>query len=189
MATRKGIVTFGLVSIPAELHVAARSDSLDVDLLHEADQTRISAVPSACARAYAASAGTRPCAWPLAQAAASLPLADADVYPAVLDRFRLERPVAAGAGTVAPARILPAGPSRPGRRPVVCWIQMLDNRSFALNDELNLVVYDRALARQLETVFTQDLAHAGKVEYRRWLSRGLIDRLLERLALPLQDHL
>jgi cardiolipin synthase len=65
----------------------------------------------------------------------------------------------------------------------------LDNRSFALNDELNLVVYDREIARRLEAAFTQDLAYAGKVEYREWQSRGLVDRLLELLALPLRDHL
>jgi DNA end-binding protein Ku len=41
MATRKGIITFGLVSIPVELHVAARSQSLDLDLLHEPCKTRI----------------------------------------------------------------------------------------------------------------------------------------------------
>jgi DNA end-binding protein Ku len=41
VAARKGIVTFGLVSIPVELHVAARSTSLDFDLLHEKDQSRI----------------------------------------------------------------------------------------------------------------------------------------------------
>lgn len=65
----------------------------------------------------------------------------------------------------------------------------LDNRSFALNDELNLVVYDREIARRLEAVFTQDLAYARKVEYERWQRRGLVDRVLERLALPLRDHL
>jgi DNA end-binding protein Ku len=41
MAARKGIVTFGLVSIPVELHVAARSTSLDFDLLHAKDRSRI----------------------------------------------------------------------------------------------------------------------------------------------------
>src|SRR5436309_8161676 len=41
MAARKGIITFGLVSIPVELHVAARSTSLDFDLLHKKDQSRI----------------------------------------------------------------------------------------------------------------------------------------------------
>jgi DNA end-binding protein Ku len=38
---RKGIITFGLVSIPIELHVAARSKSLDFDMLHKKDQSRI----------------------------------------------------------------------------------------------------------------------------------------------------
>jgi DNA end-binding protein Ku len=40
-AVRKGIVTFGLVSIPVELHVAARSQSLDFDLLHRSCKTPI----------------------------------------------------------------------------------------------------------------------------------------------------
>lgn len=37
----------------------------------------------------------------------------------------------------------------------------LDNRSFALNDALKLVVYDPGVARRLEEVFEKDL------EYRR----------------------
>jgi DNA end-binding protein Ku len=41
MAVRKGIITFGLVSIPVELHVAARPASLDFDLLHAKDRGRI----------------------------------------------------------------------------------------------------------------------------------------------------
>src|SRR5262245_8395601 len=41
MAARKGIITFGLVSIPVTLHVAARSTTLDFDLLHEKDESRI----------------------------------------------------------------------------------------------------------------------------------------------------
>jgi DNA end-binding protein Ku len=41
MAVRKGVITFGLVSIPVQLHVAARSTTLDFDLLHEKDKSRI----------------------------------------------------------------------------------------------------------------------------------------------------
>ena len=41
MAIRKGVITFGLVSIPVALHVAARSTTLDFDLLHEKDKSRI----------------------------------------------------------------------------------------------------------------------------------------------------
>ncbi len=65
----------------------------------------------------------------------------------------------------------------------------LDNRSFALNDELNVVVYDRDVARRLERVFAADLAHARRIEYRRWSARGLLDRLLEWLAMPLDGTL
>ncbi len=65
----------------------------------------------------------------------------------------------------------------------------LDNRSFALNDELNLVIYDRATARTLERVFLDDLAHADRVLYGRWARRGLMDRMLERLAAPLRGLL
>ena len=38
----------------------------------------------------------------------------------------------------------------------------LDNRSFALNDELNLVIYDAATGRRLEKVFADDLAHSTR---------------------------
>jgi DNA end-binding protein Ku len=41
MAARKGVVTFGLVSIPVELTVAARSRTLDFDLLHRPCGTRV----------------------------------------------------------------------------------------------------------------------------------------------------
>ena len=41
MAARKGIITFGLVSIPVELHVAARPVSIAANLLHAPCQSRI----------------------------------------------------------------------------------------------------------------------------------------------------
>ncbi len=41
----------------------------------------------------------------------------------------------------------------------------LDRRSFALNDELNLVVYDRAVAQRFEQVFQQDLEVSRQVTY------------------------
>jgi cardiolipin synthase len=65
----------------------------------------------------------------------------------------------------------------------------LDNRSLALNDELNLIVYSPRVARRLEQVFRDDLAHAVRVDYARWSRRGLMDRLLELLAVPLRDQL
>ena len=65
----------------------------------------------------------------------------------------------------------------------------LDNLSFAVNDELNLIVYDRGVAQQLERVFHDDVALARRVSYESWKSRGIGARLLEILALPIRDML
>jgi len=63
----------------------------------------------------------------------------------------------------------------------------MDNRSFAINAELNLVVYDSDFAERLDRVFADDLRYSEPVEYARWRARGLGSRLLELLAAPLQD--
>jgi cardiolipin synthase len=65
----------------------------------------------------------------------------------------------------------------------------LDNRSFALNEELNVVLYSAAVARHLEQVFTDDLTRSARVEYRDWQKRGLWNKALEILALPIRDML
>jgi phosphatidylserine/phosphatidylglycerophosphate/cardiolipin synthase-like enzyme len=63
----------------------------------------------------------------------------------------------------------------------------LDNRSFALNNELNVVFLDRGLATQLITVFQQDLKYARAVE-NDGLRRGLRGVFYLTL-LPLRDQL
>lgn len=65
----------------------------------------------------------------------------------------------------------------------------LDSRSFALNQELNAVVYDKEVVSRLEKIFADDLAYARKVHHRRWRGRGLVDRLLELLSLPVREQL
>jgi len=65
----------------------------------------------------------------------------------------------------------------------------LDNRSFALNEELNVVAYDRTVAERLETAFRDDLAHAVPVTYEQWTERGITAQLFELLVLPLRDQL
>jgi cardiolipin synthase len=65
----------------------------------------------------------------------------------------------------------------------------LDNRSFALNDELNVVTYSQAVARRMEQVFFEDLERSKRIEYRGWSRRGLVDRFLEMLAAPIQEQL
>jgi cardiolipin synthase len=65
----------------------------------------------------------------------------------------------------------------------------LDNRSFALNDELNLIVYDRGVAQRLEAVFMEDLVRSRALTYQEWAGRGLRERVLELLARPVRDQL
>lgn len=65
----------------------------------------------------------------------------------------------------------------------------LDRRSFALNEELNLVIYDATVARRLEQVFEKDLAQSRPVTYAKWNNRGLLSRVLELLAEPVRGQL
>ena len=65
----------------------------------------------------------------------------------------------------------------------------LDTRSFALNDEVNLVVYSDDVAAQLEKIFTDDLAYSRKIVPQAWRERGVVDRLLEALSLPIRREL
>jgi cardiolipin synthase len=64
-----------------------------------------------------------------------------------------------------------------------------DNRSFALNQELNLTVYDAALARRLEEIFQEDLKRSKKITYEEWTSRGIFERLFEFFTFPVKELL
>jgi cardiolipin synthase len=63
-----------------------------------------------------------------------------------------------------------------------------DNRSFALNEELNVIAYDRGVAARLETAFAEDVARAERVTYERWKDRGLKARLVEMFVIPLRHQ-
>jgi cardiolipin synthase A/B len=65
----------------------------------------------------------------------------------------------------------------------------LDNRSFALNEELNVAVYDAGVAQRLESVFEQDLSNSRQITYKDWNNRGLTNRVLEFLAFPLREQM
>ena len=65
----------------------------------------------------------------------------------------------------------------------------LDPRSFGLNDELNLVVYNDGVAAKLQKVFEQDLEQSRRITYESWARRGIFDRFLEVLSVPLRDQL
>jgi cardiolipin synthase len=65
----------------------------------------------------------------------------------------------------------------------------LDRRSFALNDELNLVVYNETVAQRLERVFLDDLTRSRQVTYEQWRSRSLVNRFLEFLSIPVRGQM
>jgi len=54
-----------------------------------------------------------------------------------------------------------------------------DNRSFGLNDEVNLAACDATLARRLLEDFARDLAHSRAVSYQDWRRRPLTERSQE----------
>jgi cardiolipin synthase len=65
----------------------------------------------------------------------------------------------------------------------------LDPRSFGLNEELNLVMYDGAVARRLERAFEADLEDARRITYESWRRRGFFSRVLELLSAPIRPQL
>jgi cardiolipin synthase len=64
-----------------------------------------------------------------------------------------------------------------------------DNRSFRLNDEANLNIYDRAFARRQVEVFEADRARSRRVTLAEWERRPWKERLAERLASVLGPQL
>jgi phosphatidylserine/phosphatidylglycerophosphate/cardiolipin synthase-like enzyme len=59
----------------------------------------------------------------------------------------------------------------------------------ALNEEINLVVYDRAVAGRLEKIFENDLAYSRIIDAQRWRVRSLWQRVMEFLSMPVRDQL
>jgi cardiolipin synthase len=57
-----------------------------------------------------------------------------------------------------------------------------DNRSFRLNDEANLNIYDAAFARRQIEIFEADRARSKPFTYEDWRNRPLTEKLLEDLA-------
>jgi cardiolipin synthase A/B len=65
------------------------------------------------------------------------------------------------------------------------WVSVgstnFDTRSFQLNDEANLNVYDRDFADRQIAVFRDDLARSRRVTYEEWAARPWTEKLVERL--------
>lgn len=63
----------------------------------------------------------------------------------------------------------------------------VDNRSFALNQELNLVFYDRGLAQRMTDVFREDLKQSRQVPLDGW-RRSRIRDIFTLPLMPLRDQ-
>ncbi len=57
-----------------------------------------------------------------------------------------------------------------------------DDRSFRLNDEVNVNVYDEGVAGQMERMFFEDLARSEEITRRSWIKRSWVDRAKEKVA-------
>ncbi|HET7778445.1 MAG TPA: phospholipase D-like domain-containing protein [Rudaea sp.] len=64
-----------------------------------------------------------------------------------------------------------------------------DQRSFELNDEATLNVYDRAFAEHMTQVFEDDLKHAHPYTLEMWRNRPLSERLDEKFIRPIKSQL
>ena len=64
-----------------------------------------------------------------------------------------------------------------------------DDRSFRLNDEASLNVYDAAFARKQVQVFEQDLARSRRISLQEWEARPWTEKLWERTAVLLGPQL
>ena len=64
-----------------------------------------------------------------------------------------------------------------------------DNRSFALDEESNVCVYDRRIAEQLEAIFKEDLATSDRITLEQWRRRGIKARLLGVACVFLKEQI
>jgi cardiolipin synthase len=64
-----------------------------------------------------------------------------------------------------------------------------DDRSFRLNDEVNVNIYDAGTAKRMEEIFFEDLARSREITKGKWFKRGSLDRWKERIANVLRPQL
>ena len=64
-----------------------------------------------------------------------------------------------------------------------------DNRSFRLNDEANLNIFDVRFAARQTQVFAEDLRRAKRVTFEAWSNRPWQEKLKERLSLLIETQL
>jgi cardiolipin synthase len=74
-----------------------------------------------------------------------------------------------------------------------CWCAVgstnFDDRSFEVNDEASLVIYDESIARELEETFERDRADAKEVHFDAWKTRPLVHKLQDFSAFVFNEQL
>ena len=75
------------------------------------------------------------------------------------------------------------------RRLVSVGSTNFDNRSFRLNDEANLNVYDPAFAARATEVFERDLGRSRRITLEAWRNRPWREKMLERASALLSSQL
>jgi cardiolipin synthase len=64
-----------------------------------------------------------------------------------------------------------------------------DARSFSINDEANMGVYDTDFAQRQTAIFEHDLQRTTRITFDAWRHRSASDRLLDRAASLLSSQL
>ncbi len=64
-----------------------------------------------------------------------------------------------------------------------------DMRSFQLNDEANLNIYDHEFAQEMTALFEADLQATHKYSYEQWAARPWREKLMEAVVLPIKGQL
>lgn len=74
---------------------------------------------------------------------------------------------------------------------VLCMVGTanMDHRSFELNFEVNVIIYEASFAEKLRKVFFEDLKYAEKLNAEEWFKRSLLTQLPEKLARLLSPSL
>jgi cardiolipin synthase A/B len=64
-----------------------------------------------------------------------------------------------------------------------------DDRSFEINDEVSLVVYDETIAGELEETFAKDLEDATPVDLEKWKRRPMLHKLRDFVSFAFNEQL
>ena len=64
-----------------------------------------------------------------------------------------------------------------------------DLRSFRLNDEASLNVYDAGFAERMTAVYDEDLEHGKRYTYETWERRPMKEKFMEKFVLPIKSQL